>query len=433
MHSSFDPINNNQYNKNMIKKRDSKKRIAFSILIEGSKKFAEAPSQIHLVPCGEWAHPAYGPMKITPENISEFVQNFRDKVRLDLPITAGHDNGMSGGELPAIGWIEDLIDGGDRGLFGDIKWTEAGKQALSDGSFKYFSPEFYEVYEDPETGRIYNHVLVGGALTNKPYFKELDPVATFSEPSIISQFNDTTTMDLTTILAKDVTTLTDEEKAFVREHKDELTDEQKETAKDVLGDAADAGAGDDKAGADAGAGADDGAGAGDGAGDDKGADEGAGTDPVNASEKGKKVTMSEAEVAALKSAADKGAKAFSELETMKLDAHVSKMIFSESNKDGKFLSTQKTAIVGFLKSLSEKQRDQFTNIINSMPKFGVAFKEIGADAGASKNVLGQIEEKVQAKIKASEGTKKVLSYSEALKVILKENPDLAKAYSEGTE
>ena len=53
---------------------------------------------------GEWQHPVYGEMKITSAGIAEFVRNFKDKVRLKLPITTGHDNGMSGGELPAIGW-----------------------------------------------------------------------------------------------------------------------------------------------------------------------------------------------------------------------------------------------------------------------------------------------------------------------------------------
>jgi hypothetical protein len=31
-------------------------------------------------------------MEITSPNVSEFVRNFKDHVRKDLPITAGHDN-----------------------------------------------------------------------------------------------------------------------------------------------------------------------------------------------------------------------------------------------------------------------------------------------------------------------------------------------------
>ena len=133
--------------------RDSKKRIAFPIrLFEEGSSFAELPDQIHVVPTGKWDHPVYGEMEITSADVSEFVRNFKDRVRKDLPITAGHDNGGNGGELPAIGWFKELIDRGVGGLYAVVEWTAEGKQLLSDRAFKYFSPEFYEEYSDPETG-----------------------------------------------------------------------------------------------------------------------------------------------------------------------------------------------------------------------------------------------------------------------------------------
>ena len=61
----------------------------------------------HVVPTGKWQHPAYGEMEISSTDVREFVQNVKNKVRKDLPITAGHDNGTSGGELPAIGWLRE--------------------------------------------------------------------------------------------------------------------------------------------------------------------------------------------------------------------------------------------------------------------------------------------------------------------------------------
>src|SRR5829696_8563220 len=76
--------------------RDSNKRIAFPIQLfgEGSTD-AQVPSEIHVVPTGKWNHPVYGEMEITTAHIKEFVQNFKDKVRLNIPITAGHDRGFS--------------------------------------------------------------------------------------------------------------------------------------------------------------------------------------------------------------------------------------------------------------------------------------------------------------------------------------------------
>jgi phage I-like protein len=183
---------------------DSKKRIAFPIQLfaEGSAD-VQIPDVIQVVPVGKWDHPAYGEMEITSAHIAEFAQNFKDKVRLDIPINAGHDNGMGGGELPAIGWFTDVEDRGVNGLWAGVKWTDEGERLLKARAFKYFSPEFYQDYEDPETRKKYGHVLVGGALTNKPYFKELEPVVSFSEPAIIHQFTDD--MNLKDILSKRLT------------------------------------------------------------------------------------------------------------------------------------------------------------------------------------------------------------------------------------
>ena len=45
-------------------------------------------------------------------------KNFDDGVRLDIAVTAGHDNGFNGGELPAVAWFTELIDKGYEGLWG---------------------------------------------------------------------------------------------------------------------------------------------------------------------------------------------------------------------------------------------------------------------------------------------------------------------------
>jgi hypothetical protein len=98
------------YHTSMSKERDSQKRIAFVQLFAEASASKDLPDEIHVLPTGKWSHPIYGEMEITSAHVSEFIQNFKDKVRKDLPITAGHDdNGMSGGELPAVpsrGWLE---------------------------------------------------------------------------------------------------------------------------------------------------------------------------------------------------------------------------------------------------------------------------------------------------------------------------------------
>jgi len=390
---------------------DSKKRIAFPIqLFNESGSGVAIPDEIHIVPTGKWDHPVYGEMEITSDDIAEFHRNFKDGVRLDLRITAGHDNGMSGGELPAIGWFKELYDRGVNGLWAYVEWTDEGRKLLADRAFKYFSPEFFQVYQDPETGEKRENVLVGGALTNSPYFKELTPVVAFSEPSIMKQFN-SQTMDIKDIVAKKPEDLTAEEKAFLVEHKGELTDEQKTTFEGVIP----AEGGEDEGGE----------GTGDGAGDGDGDGEGAAKVTASEKNKGKVITMSEGEVVALRSMADKGAKAFAEVEKMKLDKEVDKLVFSESNKDGRLLPKQKDATVSLMLSMSEKQRDQFRNIINGLPKQTFSLDELGDGGNTALTAAKEIETAIQAKIKASEGK---LGYSAALVQVYSENPDLKARY-----
>src|SRR5207244_559163 len=68
----------------MSKHRDSNQRIALV------QRFAEghaAPEEIQVAPTGKWDHPVYGEMEITSADIAKFVENFKAKVRNDLPIS----------------------------------------------------------------------------------------------------------------------------------------------------------------------------------------------------------------------------------------------------------------------------------------------------------------------------------------------------------
>jgi phage I-like protein len=394
-----------RYDDRMKQPRDSQKRIAFVQLFAEGKSSTVVPDEIQIVPCGKWSHPVYGEMEITPADITEFVQNYTRGVRLDIPITQGHDNGMSGGELPAVCWFTELMDRGQAGLFGKTKWTEEGKQLLTSGTFKYFSPEFYEQYTDPETGLKFGHVLVGGALTNKPYFKELQPVvAAFSEPEIMSKFIDT--MNIKDIVAKKASELSTEEKDFLRTHKEELNDDQKTAFKSVFDEDGGAGAG----------------------GEEEPKDEPKEEPKDEPKVEGSEVKISATEYALLKDKADKGQQAFSLVETMKLETEVSKLVFSETNKEGKVLPKQKDSVVSFMKTLSEKQRDQFRNIVNNLPKADAKmFGELG-DGGktVASTKAEEVKGLVDEKIKASEGK---LSFSKALSEVMKENPQLASEYN----
>ena len=400
----------------MSKERDSQQRIAFVQLFAEVSASEDVPDEIHVVPTGKWQHPIYGEMEITSAHVAEFVQNFKDKVRLKIPITAGHDNGMSGGELPAVGWFEELIDRGVKGLYAVVSWTEEGKKLLQERAFKYFSPEFYEEYQDPQTQEVRHHVLVGGALTNKPYFKELKPVVAFSEPDIMREFSES--MDLKTIVSKKPEELSDAEKAFVKEHEAELSAEQKTAFASVIGDQQQE-TDEEKAAREA-----------------QEAEEKA-EQERQASElaKGKKIVMSEAEVAALRTAADAGAKALQKIEATERATLIAKLTFSKSNTAGRFFPKQSDKLEAFLKTLSEPQRNAFQQLVENMPAADASlFSEIGdAGAGGEKTVEAlakKVASLANEKITASGGK---LKYSEAVKQVYTENPQLKKDYEEALE
>lgn len=144
-------------------------------------KFAEdggAPQAIQLLKVGAFNHPFYGLMRITPQTLAEMVANVASDVRKQkLPVDYGHDDGGK-----AAGWMKRVYteDGGNT-LWAEVEWTPAAKQGIADKEWCYFSSDFYFQWEDPETGALYENVLNGGGLTNRPFIKGMQAVAQFSE------------------------------------------------------------------------------------------------------------------------------------------------------------------------------------------------------------------------------------------------------------
>lgn len=370
------------------------------------------PDVIHLIPIGEWQHDLYGPIMITAGDIREFIQNFNAEVRKGVFITAGHE-GFA--ELPAVGWITKL-DQRDTGLWGTVEWNELGKETLSDKQYKFFSPEFYRDYEDPQTHQIYRNVLTGGALTKQPYFKELEAVV-FSEPKLRKQFNEyNNTMNLKELVAKDITTLTDEEKAFIVEHKAELTEEEKVLVTSIIDAPVETPAAETeeaKVAREAKEAAD--------------ANVAAGLNPdgsvkVEGSDK-KLVQISASELAALQAAADQGQQAFKELNKQKIEASVKALTFSNSNTEGKFLPKSSDKLRAFMEPMNDAQRVAFAALINELPKTQI-FTEVGS-GGAAEGTAGA---ELNAKIEAVQKENPKMAYSDALKKVLVDNPGLEARY-----
>lgn len=395
----------------------------------GADKAVAIPSMIHIIPTGEWNHDMYGPMTITNNDIREFMANFNAGIRKGVFITAGHEGFM---ELPAVAWMKSL-EMRDNGLWAEVEWNELGKEALNDKQFKFFSPEFYRDYEDPQTHQVYRNVLTGGALTKSPYFKELEAIV-FSDKAAMAKFNTNTnnTMDLTSLVAKDITTLTDEEKAFIKENKEQLTDEQKTALTAVLDEVVEVVA--DPAPIV----------------ETPAADQVVETpvvadpvvevapvaDPAPVAET--VVVEPTAEVLAsemagltpqafsqMKKDAEAGKIAMAELKKAKLDTEVKGMVFSEGNQTGKFLPKSADNLRAFMETLNEAQTAKFSTLVTQLPSLTM-FKEIG---GSSDLVEGTAQAEVESKIKASMEADGKLTYGDAMKKVMSENEGLAERYN----
>lgn len=198
-----------------------------------------APKTIEILRTGTWKTPWHGEFETTPEDIAQFVVNADKGIGLveadpKIPLNYGHTSWEK-----AAGWIPKLYASEDgNALLGDPEWTPAAIQAIKDGEWKYISPEFNPrdyPWEDPEQEyKFVSNVLTGAALTNIPLFKKLKPITASRLPNKKvkasaagnSDKSKGEQMKLEEILAKEAAELNDEEKAFLEEHKADLTAEQ---------------------------------------------------------------------------------------------------------------------------------------------------------------------------------------------------------------
>jgi hypothetical protein len=390
------------------------------------------PTKIKIIPTGKFNTAKYGELEITKEQLLEMKQNFEDGVRAGgaltgLPIDIEH--GETQYRDAAAGWMKRL-DIQDDGAYAEVEWTPLGQDLLEKGLYKFYSPEFTFDYVNNEQSIEFANVMIGGGLVNKPLFDSSLPPLMMGEESkdknltnqnpglmlFISNTKDTqnnagTTaheqsgsllednkkedkpMDLQTILAKEKSTRTSEEQSFVAQNLEKLTDEQKVAEGFVVT-----------------------------ASEDKkkdavpnGAPEG--DKIIEAKEKTDNVTISASELQTLKAAADQGALAFKELQKKEITDKVRALQFNE--KGGKIAPAQVEPLVNLMVSMSEKQREDLTKILEGLPDRKI-FGEVGSDEDLDKSKVADL-----LMVKAKEIAKeRGLQFSEAVKVAREENPDL---------
>lgn len=132
--------------------------------------YADAPEWAPFLPQpGQYSHPLYGQINLTPERIDRFVDQFKAGVYQEkLPVDAEHDLSMSG----AVGWITDMRVNADGSADARVDWNDRGKALIEGDRFRYVSPSWRETWQDPVTDEVYRDVAIGLAITTRPFFKE---------------------------------------------------------------------------------------------------------------------------------------------------------------------------------------------------------------------------------------------------------------------
>lgn len=127
---------------------------------------------IQAMPLGKYEHPVHGAIDITPERISRFADNVNKRVRdTDLDIDYDHKKLTT----EAAGWVKSAEARSD-GLWLFVEWTKDALSKIKTRAYRYFSPEFVDEWTHPKGKGKFSDVLFGGALTNRPFLKDILPI-----------------------------------------------------------------------------------------------------------------------------------------------------------------------------------------------------------------------------------------------------------------
>lgn len=139
---------------------------------------------VHALPLGEYQHPLYGKITVDGTRAKRFADNVKSKVRgIDPSLNYNHDNNSPDG---ASGWVKDA-EARSNGLWLFVEFVKDAAQKVREKKFKYFSIEFVDEWIDSQ-GKKFQDVVVGGALTNRPFMKNLIPL-NLSESVIDNSFD----------------------------------------------------------------------------------------------------------------------------------------------------------------------------------------------------------------------------------------------------
>lgn len=125
-----------------------------------AQELSGAPAEFQLFPYGE-VMTDDGPIIVDELAIQMTIAAFEARGN-DLVIDYEHQT-LYGGEAPAAGWIRQLLNKGNEGLWAAVEWTEKAKGYLDRREYRYFSPVSFRRESDSRLAALHSV-----ALTNSP-------------------------------------------------------------------------------------------------------------------------------------------------------------------------------------------------------------------------------------------------------------------------
>ncbi len=117
---------------------------------------------------GKWKHEAYGEITISEADLHEMEKNSTNKsIRKTTPVLdENHDPDHKSAGLFTKLYVTDGV------LYSDIKLNKKGAELINDEVYHSISPEIAFIYKHKQTGKTFKNVVLGAALTNRPFFED---------------------------------------------------------------------------------------------------------------------------------------------------------------------------------------------------------------------------------------------------------------------
>lgn len=152
----------------------------FTVLLDSPR---EATNELQIAKLGSFKDGRYGDFAITEGDVQEWARNLSKLPGGKALIDFDHLSDRPGPHrrTEAAGWITGvkLAQGIPKAT---VEWTPAGKSAIEEGRYRFFSPA-YGAHRDEE-GTVHKNVLSGGALTNKPFLGSMPQITLASAENV---------------------------------------------------------------------------------------------------------------------------------------------------------------------------------------------------------------------------------------------------------